>query len=67
MIFSADPGMEPNGLHRAFSRLVEDLNRFHPTIDRLPVFADDVAAAAANLKVGHPYVTPDGFVKRRMG
>lgn len=47
-------------------RLTEDLNRFLPTPDTYPVFADDAAAAAGNLKVGQPYVDLDGFQRRRM-
>lgn len=66
MIFSADPGLGPDGLKAAFSRLVDDLNRFHPTITRLPVFADDAAAAAGRVKVGEPYVDTNGFVRRRL-
>jgi hypothetical protein len=42
------------------------MNRFHMPINRWPVFANDAAAAAGNLKVGSGYVTPDGFAKRRM-
>lgn len=61
MIFATPPAEDPG-----MKRLVDDLNRFHPTVDRWPVFADDAAAKAANLKVGYPYVTPDGFCKRRM-
>lgn len=47
-------------------RLTDDLNRFLPPIDALPTFADDAAAAAGNLKVGQPYVTPSGSVRRRV-
>lgn len=47
-------------------RHVDDLNRFHPTVDNLPVFANDAAAAAGRLKVGAGYVSPDGVVRRRM-
>lgn len=66
MIFSAPINKSLEGLHAGFSRLVDELNRFHPTISRMPVFADDAAASDGQLKVGDPYVTPDGFVKRRM-
>ena len=47
-------------------RLVDDLNRFFPSAQELPVFADDAAAGAGRVKVGEEYVTPDGFRKRRM-
>lgn len=66
MIFSAPANKSLEGIHGAFSRLVDELNRFHPTISRLPVFADDIAAAAGQLKVGDPYVDANGFVRRRM-
>jgi hypothetical protein len=46
---------------------VRDLNRFHPTISRLPTFADDTAAAAGNLPVGQGYATPTGEIRRRVG
>jgi hypothetical protein len=46
-------------------RLTDELNRFLPTLDALPTFADDAAAQAGNLKVGQGYVTPDGIVRRR--
>ena len=64
MIFQQPPS---NDVASGVKRLVEDLNRFHQPISRLPVLTDDVAAANAGLKVGYPYVTPDGFVRRRMG
>jgi hypothetical protein len=66
MIFSAPVNKTLDGIHAGFSRLVDELNRFHPTISRLPVFADDAAAAAGLLKVGDAYVDPNGFVRRRM-
>jgi hypothetical protein len=66
MIFNANPGMGPEGLKAAFSRLVDELNRFHPTANRWPTFADDAAAAAGNLKVGEPYATPEGALRRRV-
>jgi hypothetical protein len=46
-------------------RLIEDLNRT-PGISDLPVFADDAAAAAGNVPTDGGYVTPSGFVRRRM-
>jgi hypothetical protein len=66
MIFSAPVNKTLDGIHGAFSRLVDELNRFHPTISRLPVFADDAAAAGGQLKIGDGYVDPSGFVRRRM-
>jgi hypothetical protein len=66
VIFSHPVGKSLDALHASFTRLIDELNRFHPTISRLPVFADDTAAADGQLKVGDGYVTPDGFVKRRM-
>lgn len=65
MIFAAPANKTLDGIHGAFSRLVDELNRFHPTISRLPVFADDAAAEAGGLKVGDGYVDPNGFVRRR--
>jgi hypothetical protein len=47
-------------------RLTDDLNRFVQSIDSLPVFADDAAAAAGSLKIGQPYVATDGQVRRRI-
>ncbi len=46
-------------------RLVDDLNRFFPSIEDLPEFADDQAAEAGRLKVGQGYIDPNGFVRRR--
>jgi hypothetical protein len=46
-------------------RLVDDLNR-SSTIEDLPVFANDAAAAAGNVAVKAGYVTPDGIVRRRV-
>jgi hypothetical protein len=63
VIFKTSPNADPGA---NLAKLVIDLNRFHPPISLFPVFADDTAAAAAGLKVGRGYVTPDGFVKRRM-
>jgi hypothetical protein len=61
MIFQQMPGASTE---ENFKRLVADLNRFHPTIDRMPTFADNASAKAANLKVGAPYVDDNGFVRR---
>lgn len=47
-------------------RLVDDLNRFNPSIEALPTFADDAAASEGRVKVGQAYVTPDGLVRRRV-
>jgi len=66
MIFSHPASKALDAVYAGLVRLVDELNRFHPTISRLPTFADDTAAADGNLKVGDPYVTPDGFVKRRV-
>jgi hypothetical protein len=62
MIFTA-----PQGDMRAWAmRHVDEINRFHPPVDLWPIFANDAAAAAGNLKIGRGYVTPDGAVRRRM-
>jgi hypothetical protein len=47
-------------------RLTEELNRFHPPISLWPVFEDDAAALAGQLKVGDGYVTPEGIARRVM-
>lgn len=47
-------------------RVTDDINRSRPTIDSLPSFADDSEAANSNLKVGQPYVDPEGIVRRRV-
>lgn len=67
MIFVPPKSTDSQGLFQSLKNLVDSLNRFHPPVWDYPVFADDKTAAAANLRVGYPYVTPDGFVKRRMG
>lgn len=63
MIFAAPAG---NDVRAWAMRHVDEMNRFHPTIDTWPVFANDADAAAGNLKIGRGYVTPDGVVRRRM-
>jgi hypothetical protein len=63
MIFKQSPGADAGA---NLARLIVDLNRFHPPLSLLPVFADNDAAKAANLKVGRGYVDPDGFVRRVM-
>lgn len=63
MIFSAPTSPDM----RAWAmRHVDEINRFHAPISQWPVFANDAAAAAGNLKVGNGYVTPDGVARRRM-
>lgn len=47
-------------------RLVDDLNRFAVSVEDLPTFADDAAAAAGRVKIGQGYVTPAGLVRRRV-
>ena len=42
------------------------LNAFFQRLANLPDYANDAAAAAGNLKVGYPYVTPDGQLRRRV-
>lgn len=66
MIFAHPTGDTLESLRAAFTRLVTDLNRFHQTPSRWPTFADDSAAKAGNLKVGDPYATPDGILRRRV-
>jgi hypothetical protein len=66
MIFTGPAGKSIDAVHAAVQRLVDELNRFHPTISRLPVFTDDAAAAGGQLKVGDPYVDLNGFVRRRV-
>lgn len=53
-------------LHAWARQLVDDINRFLPTIGELPEFADDAAAEAGRVKVGEGYVTPAGVLRRRM-
>lgn len=66
MIFSHPPGNDLASLQAWARRLIDEINRFHPTVDAWPVFADDTDAAAGNLNVGEPYVTPSGQARRRM-
>lgn len=47
-------------------RLIDDLNRFAVSVEDLPTFADDAAAAAGRVKIGQGYVTPAGVVRRRV-
>lgn len=63
MIFTAPTG---DDLRAWAMRLVDELTRFHPTLDTYPIFADDAAAAAGRLDIGRGYVTPAGAVRRRM-
>ena len=46
-------------------RLVEDLNRAQ-TVEEFPTASDDADADTKNVKIGKPYVTPDGVVRRRV-
>lgn len=66
MIFAKPVSKTADAVHAGLVRLIDEINRFHQPISRWPVFANDTAAAAGGLKVGGPYVTPDGFAKRRM-
>lgn len=66
MILAPPTGNSNDQLAAWARRLVDDLNRFLAPIDGLPVFADDAAAAAGNVKVGQPYVATDGQVRRRI-
>lgn len=61
MIFQSAPGADAQ---TNLKRLMDDLNRFHPPINRLPTFADNTSAKAANLKVGAGYVDLNGYVRR---
>lgn len=65
-LFAPPTGSSTDQIAAWARRLTDDLNRFLPPIDSLPTFADDSAAANGNLKVGQPYVTPDGIVRRRV-
>lgn len=56
----------PDGLFAWAKNLSDSLNRFDPSIERLPTFADDATAEAGRVKVGQAYVTPDGVVRRRV-
>ena len=66
MIFSAPASKTLDGVSAWASRFVDEINRFHQPVNRWPTFADDAAAAEGNLKVGYPYVTPDGQLRRRV-
>jgi hypothetical protein len=66
MRFAPPTGNSNDQLAAWARRLVDDLNRFLPSIDSLPTFADDDAAEAGNLKVGAPYVDSSGIVRRRL-
>lgn len=59
-------GSDLQSLHAWARRIVDDINRFLPTIGELPVHQDDQAAEAARVKVGEGYVTPTGELRRRM-
>lgn len=66
MIFTHPASKALDAVHAAVVRLVDELNRFHPTISRLPVFANDAAAQSGQVKIGEPYVDTNGFVRRRL-
>ena len=66
MIFAPPTGNSNDQLAAWAKRLVDDINRFHPTPDTWPIFANDAAAANGNLKVGQPYRTPDGTFRWRV-
>jgi len=66
MKFAGPVGSSNDQLAAWARRLTDDLNRFASTIDNLPAFSDDVAAAAGNLKVGQRYLGPDGTVRERV-
>lgn len=64
MIFEPPVGADGPSMKAWADRLISELNRFHAPINRWPVFADDAAAKAAQLKVGDGYVDPNGFARR---
>lgn len=66
MIFTKPAAATLPAIFAWAARHTEEVNRFHSPITRFPVFANDAAAAAGNLKVGSPYVDTNGFVRRRM-
>jgi hypothetical protein len=66
MIFTGPASRTIEAVAAGMQRLVDELNRFHPTISRLPTYANDAAAADGNLKVGDGYVDSNGFVRRRL-
>lgn len=66
MIFTAPTGGTLPALLAWAQRFTSDLNQFHMSPNRWPTFADDTAAAAGRLKVGDPYVTPTGEMRRRV-
>lgn len=63
MIFKQSPGADAAA---NLGKLIADLNRFHQPISLWPVFANDTAAKAANLKVGTGYIDTNGFARRVM-
>jgi hypothetical protein len=66
MIFANPANDSQSGMVAWAKRLIQDINRHHPPASRWPTFANDAAAAAGNLKVGYPYVTPTGEMRRRV-
>ncbi len=66
MILSPPSGSDNSALAAWARRLIDDLNRFFSRPQDWPVFADDAAAADGRLKVGEPYVTPTGELRRRV-
>lgn len=65
MIFSHPPDGSLAAIFAWAKRHIDEMNRFHMPVNRWPTFADNAAAAAGNLKVGEPYATPDGQLRRR--
>jgi hypothetical protein len=66
MIFASPKTAALVDIFKWATRHTEDINRFHAPPRRWPTFANDAAAAAGRLPVGDPYVTPDGFMRRRV-
>lgn len=56
----------PSAVYEWAKRLVDDLNASADPFPGLQTFADDAAAASGGVGVGDGYVTPDGFVRRRI-
>lgn len=65
MIFAHPSNGSPESVFAWAKRHIDEMNRFHMPVNRWPTFADDTAAAAGNLKIGAPYATPTGELRRR--
>lgn len=66
MILRQPTGSDNTSLAAWARGLVDDINRFFTRPEEWPTFADDADAAEGRVKIGEPYVTPDGIVRRRV-